>query len=65
MPSTTPKMARAMAMAAHDKAAAKRLGIPQKVAKEFNQADKGTKLLSQAMKRQSPGAMHYKPKGKR
>jgi hypothetical protein len=30
-----------MAMVAHDPAAAKRLGIPQKVGKDFIQADKG------------------------
>jgi len=39
-----------MAAAAHDPAFAKRVGIPQKVAKEFNQADKGKKL-AEAMKR--------------
>jgi hypothetical protein len=50
MPSKTPKQARFFAMIAHDPAAAKRTGVSQKVAKEFNQADKGTKLLSTAMK---------------
>ncbi len=49
MPSTTPKMARTMAAAAHNKAFAEKMGIPQKVAKEFNRADTGTKQLSQAM----------------
>jgi len=39
-----------MAAAAHDPAFAKRMGIPQGVAKEFNQADKG-KRLAEAMKR--------------
>jgi hypothetical protein len=29
-----------MAAAAHDKAFAKKVGIPQKVAKDFNKADK-------------------------
>jgi hypothetical protein len=33
-----------MAMVAHDPAAAKRLGIPQKVGKEFTEADKGRKF---------------------
>lgn len=51
MPSKTPKMARTMAGAAHDPKFAKKVGIPQNVAKEFNQADKGTKLLSDAMKK--------------
>ena len=39
-----------MAAAAHDPAFAKRADIPQSVAKEFNQADKGKKL-AEAMKR--------------
>ena len=39
MPSKSPKQARLMAAAAHDPAFAKRAGVPQKVAKEFNQAD--------------------------
>ena len=34
-----PASARTMAAAAHSKAFAKKLGIPQKVAKEFNKAD--------------------------
>lgn len=38
-----------MAAAAHNPKFAKKVGIPQKVAKDFNQADKGTPLLSQAM----------------
>lgn len=33
-----------MAMVAHNPAAAKRLGIPQSVGKEFTQADKGRKF---------------------
>jgi hypothetical protein len=49
MPSTTAKQARFMAMIAHDPKAAKRVGVPQSVGREFNQADKGTKLLRQAM----------------
>lgn len=40
MPSKSPKQARTMAAAAHDKGFAKKVGIPQKVAKEFNAADK-------------------------
>lgn len=40
MPSTTPKQKRTMAAAAHNPAFAKKMGIPVKVAKEFNQADK-------------------------
>lgn len=42
MPSKSAKQARTMAAAAHDPKFAKKVGIPQKVAKEFNKADKGT-----------------------
>jgi len=38
-----------MAAAAHDPKFAKKAGIPVKVAKEFNQADRGPKL-ARAMK---------------
>jgi hypothetical protein len=40
MPSTSKKQERFMAAAAHNPAFASKVGIPQKVAKEFNQADK-------------------------
>jgi hypothetical protein len=50
MPSKSEKQARLMAAAAHDKEFADKVGIDQSVAKEFNQADKGTKMLSNAMK---------------
>jgi hypothetical protein len=53
VPSTTAKQARTMAAAAHDPAFAARVEIPQGVAREFNQADKGTAMLSQAMKAKS------------
>ena len=49
MPSKSPAQARMMAAAAHDPKFAKRVGVPVKVAKEFNKADTGTKLLSTAM----------------
>lgn len=39
MPSKTPKQRRTMAAAAHDPKFARKLGIPTKVAKEFNRAD--------------------------
>ena len=39
MPSKSAKQKRTMAAAAHDPAFAKKVGIPQKVAKEFNRAD--------------------------
>ncbi len=43
MPSKTPKQARTMRAAAHDPAFARKLGIPQKVAKEFVAEDKRKK----------------------
>lgn len=39
MPSKTPKQKRTMVAAAHNPAFAKKVGIPTKVAKEFNKAD--------------------------
>jgi hypothetical protein len=47
--STSEKQARTMA-AAHNPEFAKKVGIKTSVAKEFNQKDKGTALLSNAMK---------------
>ena len=44
MPSTSKKQHNLMALVANDRAAAKRLGIPQKVGKEFMEADKGRKF---------------------
>lgn len=37
-----------MAAASHDPAFAAKLGIPQKVATEFNEADTGSELLKQS-----------------
>ena len=45
MPSKSKKQAKLMAAAAHNPAFAKKVGVPGKVAKEFNQADKGTGIL--------------------
>lgn len=50
MPSVSSKQARLMAAAAHDKKFAKKAGIPQSVAKEFNEADKGSPLLKKKSK---------------
>ena len=44
MPSTSKKQRNFMAAAAHNPAFAKKVGISQDVAKEFNQADKGKKF---------------------
>ncbi len=46
MPSKSKKQARTMAAAAHNPKFAKKLGIPPKVAKEYNDADAGTGILS-------------------
>lgn len=43
MPSKSAKQARTMAAAAHNPEFAKKMGIPQKVAKEFNKADQAKK----------------------
>ena len=40
MPSKTAKQKRTMAAAAHNPDFAKKVGIPQKVAREFNDADR-------------------------
>ena len=50
MPSQSDKQRRFMAAAAHNPQFAQRVGIPQTVAREYNQADKG-KRLAEAMKR--------------
>jgi hypothetical protein len=48
MPSKSPSQARLMAAAAHTPGGYG--GVSQKVGREFNQADKGGKLLSRAEK---------------
>ena len=45
MPSTSPAQARLMAAVAHNPAFAKKVGVPQKVGKDFNRADAGTGIL--------------------
>lgn len=49
MPSKSPAQARMMAAAAHSSEVAKKVGVPQKVAQEFNQADKKQGILARAM----------------
>ena len=51
MPSTSNKQRRFMAAAAHNPEFAKKAGIPQSVAQEFNEADKGKKLAKALRKR--------------
>lgn len=47
MPSQTPAQARLMAAAAHTPGGYG--GVPQSVGRDFNQADKGSSMLHQAM----------------
>lgn len=50
MPSKSKPQARLMAAAAHDPKFAKKAGVPQKVAKEFNAADAKTGILRKKKK---------------
>lgn len=59
MPSTSPKQARTMAAAAHDPKFAKRMGIPQNVAREFNQADARVGILKRKRKNNDTGNKKY------
>jgi hypothetical protein len=56
MPSVSAKQARTMAAAAHNPKFAKKMGIPQSVAADFNKADAKSGLLSRAMKRRKPAS---------
>jgi len=49
MPSVSKKQAHLMAAVAHNPAFAKKVGIPQSVGKDFNQADKGKKFKEGGM----------------
>ena len=51
MPSSSPKQARTMAAAAHNPKFAKKIGIPQGVAKDFNLADAKTGILRKKKKK--------------
>ena len=51
MPSKSPAQARMMAAAAHDPKFAKKVGVPPKVAKEFNAADKGKGIIKPKRKK--------------
>ena len=57
MPSTSKRQHNLMAMVAHDPAAAKRLGIPQKVGKEFMKADTGRKFAEGGQMKESKAMM--------
>jgi hypothetical protein len=62
MPSKSAAQARLMAAAAHDPKFAKKVGVPQSVAKDYNKADTGSKILSRAMRERSPGAKKLRGK---
>lgn len=50
MPSKSPKQARLMQGAAHDPAFAKKVGMPQSVAREFVEADKAKRAKSPGLR---------------
>jgi hypothetical protein len=56
MPSKSPAQARLMAGVAHNPAFAKKVGISQKVGKDFNAADTGTGILRGS--RPAPSVAH-------
>lgn len=56
MPSSTLKQKRTMAGAAHNPAFAKKVGIPQTVAKDFNRADQGMAYCAGGVVK---GVQHY------
>jgi hypothetical protein len=53
MPSKSKAQRNFMAAASHSPAFAKKVGIPAKVAKEFNQADKGKKFVGGGMAKEN------------
>lgn len=50
MPSKNPRQAQLMAAAAHNPQFARKVGVPQAVAKEFNKADAKTGILRKKKK---------------
>lgn len=48
MPSKSPEQRRLMQAAAHNSSFAKKVGVPQSTAKEFNEADETPKLEAKA-----------------
>lgn len=61
MPSKSEAQKRLMAAAAHDKTFAKEAGIDQDTAKEWNQADKGSKKkLPEKVKKSTNEALVYR-----
>jgi hypothetical protein len=59
MPSLSKKQHNFMEMVAHDPGAAKRVGVPQSVGKDFSEADKGRDIKALPIrKRKSPLHTH-------
>jgi hypothetical protein len=63
MPSKSESQARLMAAAAHTQGGFG--GVPQSVGEDFNQADKGGKLLSHAMLKQKARAAALKARSRK
>lgn len=57
MPSKSKSQHNLMAMVAHDKAASKRLGIPQSVGKDYVKADKGRNFVEGGDMKESKAMM--------
>ena len=60
MPSSSPSQARLMAAVAHNPQFAKKVGIPQSVGRDFNQADKGTGILKKKKPKVQIGNRSYR-----
>lgn len=58
MPSVSKKQHAFMEMVAHDPAAAKRVGVPQSVGKDFADADKGKDIKALPKRKKSPLHTH-------
>ena len=63
MPSKSKSQARMMAAAAHNPDFAKKVGVSRKVAKEFNQADKGRSWADKPERTASSTMKHQKGHG--
>ena len=57
MPSTSKKQHNFMEAIAHNKAFAKKVGVPQSVGQDFSNADKGKKFKESGMKKMSNGGI--------
>jgi hypothetical protein len=64
MPSTSAKQHRFMEAIAHNKAFAKKVGVPQSVGKDFATADKGKTFKESGMKKMAKGGMTEAKMGK-